>query len=189
MGSTSDDIGPFLDSGDVVENFQEWVEIFMEKFSPESKYDPSDDELFDFGAIFSKDERFGNSLFEEVISQIYSDPEDWFNDDGPNVRASSVVGYVLTYYMYIVDIESRSSSIGDKLPPKFPESLRLIAYNMSLLLTADGYSKLNMRLKAIQQIKDLFSNQGKKEFPATEKQLDIINTATLFCIQNKPKAR
>ncbi len=78
-----DDIGPFIDGGDddSVENFQSWIEDSMEKFSPESKYDPSNDDEPDFETIFLEDERFGNSLFEEVIRQIYSDPKEWFNDD------------------------------------------------------------------------------------------------------------
>ncbi len=186
MVNTSDDIGPYLDIDGDDDNYQVWIENSMEKFSPESKYNVFDEEQPNFGKIFLKDERFGNSLFEEVISQIYSDPEEWFND-GPDVRASSVVGYVLTFYLYMANLGPRFTSIGTKLPPKFPESLRLIAYKLSLLLTADGYSTVNMRLKAIQQTRDLFSKPGKQEFPATERQRDIINSAVLFCIETNPK--
>nr|QBK92667.1 MAG: uncharacterized protein LCPAC401_03050 [Pithovirus LCPAC401] len=186
-----DDIGPFIDGGDdnSVENFQVWIEDSMEKFSPESKYDPTDyDNEPDFGAIFSKDKQFGDSLFKEVISQIYSEQRSWFND-GPDIRASSVVGYVLTYYMYITNLGPYFTSIGVKLPPRFPESLRLIAYRLSFLLNTVGYldSDLGMRKKAIQQTKILFSKPGKKEVPATKQQKDTINNAILACIKIEPK--
>nr|QBK93764.1 MAG: uncharacterized protein LCPAC406_00780 [Pithovirus LCPAC406] len=160
----------------------------MEKFSPESKYDPSDDDEPDFATIFLEDEQFGNSLFEEVIRQIYSDPKEWFND-GPNIRASSVVGWVLTFYMYIAPTEPYSTSIGVTLPPKFPESLRLIANRLSFLLNNVGYLELEMRQKAINQTIILFSKPGKNEFPATKRQKDILDSAILACIKVKSRMR